>query len=58
MDTSKLSKDEVAVRISKILRSKGDICRTQEPLVTFSHWTSGHIPIAKDRFLQKDHENS
>lgn len=55
MDTSNLSKDELAVLISKTLWSKGDIDLTQEPL-TFSHWLWGHIPIPKDKFLQRDHK--
>lgn len=54
MDTSKLSNDEPAVRISKSLCSKGDMDSDQEPLATFSHWLWGHIPIPRDVFLQKN----
>lgn len=34
------------------LWSKGDIVWTHEPLETFSHRLGGHIPIARDKFLQ------
>ena len=55
MDTSKGSKEEPAVRISKILWSKGDMDLTQDPLTTFSHWPWGHIPTPRETFLQSKH---
>lgn len=54
MDTSKLSNDEPAVRISKSLCSKGDMDPDQETLATFSHWLWGHIPIPRDVFLRQN----
>lgn len=50
---SRVSNDELAIRTSKSLWSKGDIRWAHEPLETLCHWLGEHIPTPRDRFLQE-----